>query len=78
MKVPLNKNYRFILAFKQNGAVIITQECEEDYFNAYVEQNGKKVVILGEGLELAGTYDGHTLTLLKCYTNMVDCNDPQT
>jgi enterochelin esterase-like enzyme/predicted GH43/DUF377 family glycosyl hydrolase len=50
------------LAFREDGEVVISEVGEEDEaFNAYYEQDGENVHILGEGLKLKGTYDGKTL-----------------
>jgi predicted GH43/DUF377 family glycosyl hydrolase len=52
--------------FREDGEVIITEEDEEDEaFNAYYEQDGENVVILGEGLKLKATYDGESLTFVE-------------
>jgi predicted GH43/DUF377 family glycosyl hydrolase len=54
--------------FKIEGEVIISEEGDVDEaytFNAYYEQDGEKVRILGEGINLKGTYDGKTLKLTE-------------
>jgi len=52
--------------FREDGEVIITEDGEEDgAFNAYYEQDGKNVFILGEGLKLRATYDGENLTFVE-------------
>lgn len=53
-------------AFREEGEVIISEDgAENEAFNAYYEQDGENVHILGEGLKLKGTYDGETLKLTE-------------
>ena len=53
-------------AFREDGEVIISEAgAEDEAFNAYYEQDGQNVHILGEGLNLKGTYDGKTLKLTE-------------
>ena len=49
-----------------DGEVVISEEGDEEdayTFNAYYLQDGQNVHIMGENLDLTGTYDGRTLTL---------------
>ena len=52
--------------FKPEGEVVLSEEwnTKDPYtFNAYYMHEGERVQIQGEGIDLAGTYDGETLTL---------------
>jgi hypothetical protein len=52
--------------FREDGEVVIIPDgLEDEAFNAYYEQDGEDVHILGEGLKLKGTYDGETLILTE-------------
>jgi len=49
-------------AFKEDGEVVFWEVgAKDEAFNAYYEQDGESIYILGEGLDLNGTYDGVTL-----------------
>jgi hypothetical protein len=53
-------------AFREDGEVIISElGAKDEAFNAYYEQDGRNLHILGEGLNLKGTYDGKTLKLTE-------------
>ena len=64
-EVQLEEDWVCTLTFKRDSEVVIREEedGEEHVFNAYYEQEGESVVVLGGGLELRGTYDGQTLSL---------------
>jgi hypothetical protein len=52
--------------FKGEGEVVLSESHDEKdpySFNALYVQEGKKVTIRGEGIDLTGTYDGESLTL---------------
>jgi hypothetical protein len=54
--------------FKIGGEVVISEEGDEEdayTFNAYYVQDGHNVRILGENLDLKGTYDGKMLKLTE-------------
>jgi predicted GH43/DUF377 family glycosyl hydrolase len=52
--------------FGQDGEVVFWEAgAKHEAFNAYYEQDGENVFILGEGLRLKGTYDGETLKLTE-------------
>jgi predicted GH43/DUF377 family glycosyl hydrolase len=52
--------------FRKDGEVIIIPDgMADETFNAYYEQDGENVYILGEGFKLKGTYDGETLKLTE-------------
>ena len=52
--------------FREDGEVVFWEVgAKHEAFNAYYEQDGENVVILGEGLRLKGTCDGETLRLTE-------------
>jgi hypothetical protein len=65
--VELGEDGMHTIYFKPGGEVIFTDESDEEgyKFNAYFEQEGNAVHIMGEGVELKGIYDGEKLKLRK-------------
>lgn len=63
--VELGEDGPHTFYFKSDGEVIITEVGSEDEytFNAYYEQEGDTVQIMGEGIDLKGVYNGKTLEL---------------
>ncbi|HIJ72148.1 MAG TPA: hypothetical protein HPP87_12435 [Planctomycetes bacterium] len=54
--------------FKVDGEVVLSEESDEEdayTFNAYYVQDGRNVHIMGENIDLKGTYDGETLKLTE-------------
>lgn len=54
--------------FKVDGEVVLSEESDEEdayTFNAYYVQEGEKVHIMGENIDLKGIYDGQTLKLTE-------------
>lgn len=64
--LQLRDKEKLTFHFKPGGEVILTEGSEKAdpyVFNAYYTQEGKQVKISGEGIDLAGSYDGNILTL---------------
>jgi hypothetical protein len=66
--VEVDDDWQATFTFKIEGEVIISEEDDEEdayTFNAYFEQDGENIHIIGESLDLKGSYDGQTLRLTE-------------
>jgi len=58
--------------FKADGEVLLSEEGDDEdayTFNAFFEQEGENVRILGEGFEYTGIYNGESLKLFELITD---------
>ena len=62
LKADAGEGLNAVWSFREDGEVIVQELGEDEAFNAYYEQQGKQVRIMGEGLHLTATYDGESLT----------------
>jgi hypothetical protein len=66
MLVQVEEDWQATFNFKIEGEVVISEEGDEEdayTFNAYFEQDGENIRIIGEALQLKGIYDGKRLKL---------------